>query len=151
MCLYSKEIKTSVAEEDICCYKILDKKKIFKTPFQRYEVNNDVINGNENLKACYCDETKDNTPKLEDAGYKIEDGFIHTINGKDESNTLFCVTKKLFSDLIKHPILFECVIPKGTEYYSGIDNNFHHGYAAKEIRFVKQVEIEETNEKENGV
>ena len=152
MCLYSNVIQTSVADEDIKCYKILDKKKGLKTPFQRYEISEEIINGDENLKACYADETIDNTPKKDnDLGYLIKDGFIHSINGEEESKHVFGVIKRLFSDYIKHPVLFECIIPKGTEYYSGRDNNYHHGFASKELKFVKQIEVEEQEEKENGV
>ena len=54
------------------------------------------------------------------------------------------ITKRMFSDIIKNPKLFECEIPENTEYFYGEDNNHYKGYASKELKFIKEIaEVEE--------
>ena len=45
----------------------------------------------------------------------------------------------MFSDLIKNPVIFECIIPKDAEYFEGFDNNYYDGFASSELKFVKEM------------
>lgn len=136
MCLISKS-KIKKSNESVKCYKILDDTgTVYKTPWQRYAVNDDIVNGKETLKPENdCENVNKDI---------IRDGFIHSIDGYENAKIVLGITKRMFSDIIKNPKLFECEIPENTEYFYGEDNNHYKGYASKELKFIKEVvEIEE--------
>ena len=64
--------------------------------------------------------------------YKYGSGLIHTFKYKDDA---ICIFEKSVSNVI----LYRCVIPKGTEYVSGEDNNGFGSYASKQIVFEEPV------------
>ena len=76
----------------------------------------------------------------------IRDGFIHSIDGYENAVVILGIIKRMFHDLIKNPVLFECEMPSGTEYFDGVDNNQYKGFASKELKFVKRIEIEAEDE-----
>lgn len=131
MCLISKS-KIKKSNESVKCYKILDDTgTIYKTPWQRYAVSDDIVNGKETLKP----ETDCENVNKE----AIKEGFIHSIEGYENAIVVLGIIKRMFPELIKNPKLFECEIPENTEYFQGRDNNYYKGYASKELRFIKEV------------
>lgn len=147
MCLYLKSIKPKIAKRDIVCYKILNRTSCFNwdtheveymytTPYQHTPINsvNDDI-----IKGIRCFEPDSSTPHISSSsdlfclkGFKwtMRGGCIHSYRYKKDANFMI-------NDF--EQVIFECVIPKGTEYYKGIDAIGQENYASKKIRFVKQV------------
>lgn len=130
MCLVvQKDTKFKVAEKDITVYKILKRTKItdsgsyWFTPYCASCVGK-RINKDTEFKANGL------AVKRPNAGNSnislIEEGVIHVYSRQE---ACFCLLP--FGNLF----VFECVIPKGTEYIIG--ENYEIG--AKEIRFVKRL------------
>lgn len=144
MCLIAKEKEPRLADENLKCYKILDDAGTqYKTPWQRYFVNDDIVNGKETMKPEPSSTEPENQMAMDGTiGQVIRDGFIHSIDGYENAVVIFGIIKRLFPDLIKNPVLFECEIPSGTEYFEGIDNNNYKGFASKELKFIKRVDAE---------
>lgn len=133
MCLIATEKNPKTAEKGVRCYKILDKNgDIYKTPWQRCLVTNEMLNGDEALEPMPGE-----VPNL---GTRKSGGFIHSINGLGEAQRLLGTLQRLFSDLIKNPVIFECEIPEGAEYFEGFDNNYYSGFASNKLMFVKEIE-----------
>lgn len=126
MCLVSKNNKPLIAEDDIVCYKMLVRGNGFfckwKTPIIGMRVRNGVLSGRRLMKA--CGERKIIGTRLNDNSieYEVSGGFIHT----------YRVSYYKCAGLY----MFECVIPKGEEYYKSYDGT---EYASRSIRFVSQV------------
>lgn len=153
MCLYLNDIKPKIAKRDIVCYKILnctsrlnwdthEAEKMYTTPYQNTPINsvNDDI-----IKGIRCFETNSSTPHIlansdlhYAKGFKwtMHGGCIHSYRYKKDADFM-----TIHSNFIKghEEVIFKCVIPKGTEYYKGIDALGQENYASKKIRFVKQV------------
>lgn len=114
MCLRSL-YGTKIAQEDIICYKYLtflgDK---FLTPYYRKDVTNSVISGE-----IWNDTETPITDKVLNKFINFSIGYIHS----------------LVYSMLAPPeyYVFECIIPKGTEYAEGIDNDL----CSKSIKFVK--------------
>lgn len=124
MCLNSKTDKPCIAEEDITCYKVLDRCDGFfckcKTPFRGVRVRNAVLTGRRLMKARGKREISNNIFNL----YQVNGGYIHTYKDFPFSyHDIGC-------------FLFECVIPKGEAYFESYDGR---EYASRSIRFVSQV------------
>lgn len=123
MCLLSKTDKPCIAEEDIICYKALDRCNGFfckcKTPFRGVRVRNAVLTGRRLMKA------RGNREIIYDdfERYEVYGGYIHTY----KYVPVFYYNIGYF--------VFECVIPKGEEYFKSGDGE----YASRSIRFVRQV------------
>ena len=114
-----------VADEDITCYKALIKLSCeddaYITPIKGYPVSNDIVNHKGLMKPSKLSKVE------KDSYYTyVGEGYIHTYANAVDAAT--------FTD--SNCDIFECVIPKGTEYWA--DRN---GYelAARKIRFVEQV------------
>jgi len=128
MCLHSKTDKPCIAEEDIICYKMLDRYYglfyQWQTPFRGMKVRNAVLNGRRLMKA--RGERKIIGVRLDDYSilYEINGGYIHTY--KDFPTFGYDIGYNVF----------KCVIPKGEEYFESVNGS---EYASRSIRFVKQV------------
>ena len=147
MCLYLKNIKPKIAKRDIVCYKILNRtsrfnwdtnemEEMYTTPYQHTPINsvNDDI-----IKGIRCFEPNSSTPHISSSsdlfclkGFKwaMRGGCIHSYRYKNDANFMIDDFEQ---------VIFKCIIPKGTEYYKGIDAIGQENYASKKIRFVKQI------------
>lgn len=146
MCLVIKsldgKLKLKIAETDIVCYKlIMNLSSKYITPWQQVKIPKACIKGKDEFKAegelCISDHSNH---------CDISGGVIHTFY--DEYSAL----KERISHT--HPELpfsnshifeiWECVIPKGTEYIEGTYRNTWGGtycsYGSKSIRFVKKID-----------
>ena len=155
MCLYLKDIKPKIAKRDIVCYKILNRtsrfnwdtnemEEMYTTPYQHTPINsvNDDI-----IKGIRCFEPNSSTPHISSSsdlfclkGFKwaMRGGCIHSYRYKKDAN--FMKKDTYFVKVVgTEDVIFKCIIPKGTEYYKGIDAIGQENYASKKIRFVKQV------------
>ena len=132
MCLIATNKKPKKSKENVVCYKILDKiGDTYKTPWQRCLITNEMLNGEESFKP--------DADEIPNVGTRKSGGYIHSVNGYEEAQRLLDTLKRMFSDLIKNPVIFECVIPKDTEYFEGFDNNYYSGFASNELKFVKEI------------
>lgn len=129
MCLYSKENTPMVAEKDITCYKALWKKWYgYVTPIQKNYVSNEVIKGKRLMKPSIWSRLfgkTENDEKAYETLTLVGTGYIHVY-----------VNKRIAKFCFRDCDIFECVIPKGTEYW--VDKN-EYVLAARKIRFVEQV------------
>ena len=119
MCLRASVVGKQIADRDIYCFKVLIKcfaKDIkWQTPYRGTHVNDDVIQGKKFFEAIGKEEN----------GHRISGGFIHMftdINIAEDFASFW------------HGSVFECYIPKGTEYYIGLDDDI----CAKKIKFTKK-------------
>lgn len=129
MCLISYNVLPYIAFRNIPCYKLLYRasERCYVSPFQRLEYK---INDFNYPKEKYINWGKDITMdeystflKYNDYRktlYMIEKGFLHSYTFKGtKSNDL----KKYENQFIPNYYLFECYIPKGTEYFISVDEN----------------------------
>lgn len=125
MCLITVQKEPMAADEDITCYKALIKLSYdddgYITPIQGCSVSNDVVNHNGLMNPS-------ETAKAEKDTYYtyVGPGYIHTY-----ANEVDAVT---FSP--SNCDIFECIIPKGSEYYV---DSFDGAMASTSIRFVRRV------------
>lgn len=125
MCLITTQKEPMVAEKDITCYKALIKLSYdddgYITPFQGYPVLNDIVNHKGLMKPSKLS-------KIEKDSYYtyVGEGYIHTYANAVEAATFSHSSCEIF----------ECIIPKGTEYYV---DSFDGGMASTSIRFVRRV------------
>lgn len=117
----NKGEKPKIADKDIICYKGFDFDGLsgsLISPWKHASWNflKDPI-----MKAAGDPEVGE---------YYIDGGYIHSF--KDASGI-----KEVANNVALH---IECIIPKGTEYYEGIEFDNLPGYASKEVRFSKILE-----------
>ena len=132
MCLVTFSRKPSIAEEDIVCYKYFCTYDAIKgfifTPFMNYKI---VVS--ENVPTIMDDTNRPvkieaifNTYRrkiLNKPVYRISAGMIHAyINSNSITELNFHKT-------------FKCIIPKGTEYYTGLNNDI----CTKKLLIIEQV------------
>lgn len=174
MCITTKQSNYAVAQEDIVCWKVLeileskDGEKRAVTPFAYVTVPDKVLIGEKpfvpdkqqtaNLDAEIAEWW--NSDEYRDGEHEAALGLIHTYGGsmEDLKPTLDyhrefvdepwnAYTDDSVTSRIASVTLWECVIPKGTEYLEG-DIPFHRcgygkydvrSYASKAIVFKKKV------------
>lgn len=126
MCLISRTVIPSIAQEDIVCYKVLERNTFFyRTPYVGDIVFPFI------LKVLNIPFKAKGPERIEPYGrelWTIDRGFIHSYKTK----------KPNYARTIrgKRAVYFECTIPKGSEYFEDINNN---EYASKQIKFIKRV------------
>lgn len=140
MCLYSKENKLKVADQDIVCYKLLDKMEGvgYKSPIMGFPIPQGVING----KLPYI--AMNNKPKEIKSDYtssvgnlfQYGPGLIHTLKHQPKKIIGYDKSSHLQEEL------FECIIPKGTKYVEGADTSMCESYASEKIIFKRKTEFE---------
>ncbi len=129
MCLLSDTDIPKIAQEDIMCYKALIKVSSIKalfgkgyaTPWLETKVRPKGLFKAKGEKSIFRNCFKPGT-------YDIGRGFIHTYTGLDGS--------KVPKNLVGDHRMFECIIPKGTEYFVSIDGE---EYASDCIIFKRKV------------
>lgn len=159
MCCISKEKKTKTAETDIRVIKVIQKKANgYRTPYRHCYLKKDIIDGERPLIA-YCNKWVKLKKALfrhffgkrmvitpifgriiaDDMGtdklYVYEENLIHSF--PSEMNINFTDNNKGFE-------VFDCIIPKGSEYIEGETYSFHSNlhvsktktYASSQIIFV---------------
>lgn len=158
MCLYTKQHKFRVAEEDIVCWKVLEivdgnyGEKIV-TPFAFWPMTEDELSGKKlftpnELEAEHLQRRLDGYP--DESPTCIEDGVIHTYGANREIDTYdemtyhvdFIGSHESYIGMHQSNIigcdpdpeivgiaLYKCVIPKGTEYIEGTYTG--HGYSGR--------------------
>ena len=138
MCLTSIKRETKIAENDIVCYKILEKTKDekypYKTPYQDTPVSREIINGTQEFIGLG---NRDNKHYFITSTV-ISEGYIHTFKfpliAIDEC-------KRLLSCFGKEYCLYECIIPKSTKYYEGFNDQIRTTYASEKIKFIKKMNL----------
>jgi hypothetical protein len=135
MCLYKDKKhhpfnRPLVAGEDIVCYKVLTQAlpgspNVFCTPFQLEPIRIPV-HLNYQIPFIAQDDNKFCSFWRHKLGFSriVESGFIHTFR------------ENYFIPLHRYESLFKCIIPKGTEYFIGIDND----YASERIIFLEKID-----------
>lgn len=154
MCLFTQDIYPSIAEEDIICYKVIKfAGKHPLTPYMSLEIEDDVLLG----KKLFCGGLRKHVEFDEWHSVNcIGEGYIHTFSTLESAK--FC----LFHEVIpfihnSNPIfdffIYECIIPKGTEYFIGFSETGSHfclfnkdkknmplnSYASDKIKFVRKM------------
>lgn len=133
MCLISNTNIPKIAQEDIVCYKVLIKPSILKslfgkgyvTPWYDKKVKPKGLFKAEGMKEIIRDYYASIHPtKL----YCIGGGFIHTYTNLNAIG----ITGP---DFVRQRV-FECIIPKGTEYFISIDDQ---EYASDCIIFKREI------------
>lgn len=110
-----------IAKDDIICYKKLQQiENAYITPCTYVQVPIECIRDKVPFKAEILSKFKFIWKHVLGFSNSVEDGFIHAFQ-RDYGFRGYAT--------------FECIIPKGTEYFIGIDNHI----ASKEIIFLKQL------------
>ena len=127
MCLTSESKKPLIAKYDIVCYKMMcNRKWIFgrkwETPVQGMRVRNAVMRGRCLMKARGKRQIFERRINDNFIRYDVYGGYIHTYCGPQHQSV--------------GENMFECVIPKGEEYYKSYDG---YEYASRSIRFIKRM------------
>ena len=126
MCLVTFQDKPFVAEEDIVCYKrvVINKYGNFVSPAIKRKIPDAVMSGKRLYRArgIFRHAHKDIVFRWLNI---VGRGWIHT----------YTTTPIFFH--ANDGVWFECVIPKGAEYWKSKDGN---EYASRSIRFVKPCE-----------
>ena len=129
MCLYSKEPEPFIADMDITCYKIVSVRGgKYYAPCVNKRIQKRYIIG----RRLYCAHGESEVKELCDNHghildfYMIRKGFIHTYSKADVA----------FSKIGLNKEVYECVIPKGCEYYKDFETS---ELASKAIRFVRKI------------
>ena len=124
MCLRAV-VGKQIADKDIYCFKVLIKcfaKNIeWQTPCQGTQISDNVLKGKEFFEATGTEEKWSPSEFFTN----VSRGFIHAftdINMAEDFASYW------------HGSVFECYIPKGTEYYIGMDDDI----CAKKIKFTKK-------------
>lgn len=150
MCLEVKmtekgDLPVKIADKDIRCMKVLEQRKDgYITPYRYKHVPDEVISGEEDFAA---DRSAPGDYELEThfsvsgrARVEIGGGAVHTYAYTKDSD------KAIRSEVLflrrqycpRATVVFECVIPKGTEYIAG-EYERHKCYGSKSIRFVREL------------
>ena len=150
MCLFIKNVEPVIAEKDITCYKILKKRGKesgnwhgVTTPYRHISIGTNVLTGKQNLKAT---DEKIEASKLvtllrpnkfcnDEEEAKVEGGFIHTYAYPSQAQDDFSINGVFMEGYM----CYECVIPKGTEYFKGKTWNGYISFASREIKFVSRI------------
>jgi len=151
MCLFTKDVYPSVAKNDIECYKVV---KIVcgqpLTPYMNMPIEKDVIDG----KNYFCaNDTKNAIFNDLYSLNEVRGGYIHTFSSAEEAKQ--CILYNISTSYLFYydiaSVIFKCIIPKVTEYYSGYcenGNNYNflyrdrknmplNSYASEKIKFVE--------------
>ena len=125
MCLFTYHLKPKIADNDIICYKIVEKTKIkgvYKSKFQRFEyIIRQLYTNNINVKFVY------KLTYSTFSGYAIGEGMFHSYAGYPI----------ILSPLLNCALL-KCIIPKGAYYFKGYSGNYS-SYASSQIKIVEEI------------
>jgi hypothetical protein len=127
MCLYTKETKLKTAKEDIVCYKVLlndFSSNVLYTPYL-YKIIRwaDILLHNPIKAEGWVRKRR----LFQDAPISFNCGLIHTFQNIEAAKDSF------LGVIINRYKIFQCIIPKGTKYIDGKDDNGRCTYASKLI------------------
>lgn len=149
MCLEVKKTKEGdlplkIADKDIRCMKVLEVDECgYRTPYRYKYLHQDIISGevafvaDRSVPGDYEEET---FLAMHEEYAEIGAGAVHTYAYTKESDKAIR-NEVLFLRRMGCPratVVFECVIPKGTEYMEGVYEK-HKCYGSKSIRFVREL------------
>lgn len=153
MCLYTQDIYPSIAEKDITCYKMV--KLIYHdmmTPYMNLPLSDKILRGEELLCA---DDAKRTIFNEFFSLNEIRSGYIHTYSSFGEVKMAVIHEQTAYINPFISPLLiaYECIIPKGSEYYEGYSENGTYysliykskknmplnSYASDKIKFVRKI------------
>ena len=149
MCLEVKKTKEGdlplkVADRDIRCMKVLEvDDEGYRTPYRYKHLHPDIISGEVAFVADRSvpgDYEEENFTAMHEEYAEIGAGAVHTYAYTEESDKAIR-NEVAFLRRMGCPratVVFECVIPKGTEYMEGVYEK-HKCYGSKSIRFVKEL------------
>lgn len=109
MCLISKTKEPLIAEEDINCYKVVAKGKIFLASAMIGTIITEYSSSLESDILFF----------KEEEGYIVESEGVHVYKGKETPFNGFTL------------IIIPCIIPKGTKYWEG-----YRDMAAQHIKYI---------------
>lgn len=167
MCLVTEQNNVKIADKDIVCWKVVEilndnnNNRLYVTPYMFKHIKKDVLDGKVSFKT---DEYYRHYGKFA----AIYEGYIHTYavpdNNDIHSDTddflkvinshleyvnkreIFVSSPNMLPNCRTCPFcigiaLFSCVIPAGTEYLQGYDNNDigFKSYASREIVFKEKL------------
>ena len=149
MCLEVKKteegnLPVKVADKDIRCMKVLEVDEYgYRTPYRYKRLHQDVVSGKEDFTADRNIPGDYNYESFLISGLiyaEVGAGAVHTYAYTEESD------KAIRSEVMflrqaycpRATVVFECVIPKGTEYMEGVYEK-HKCYGSKSIRFVREL------------
>lgn len=122
MCLIAKEIKPTIAEQNIVCYKVVSEEhRLYYTPVMHMAIPKSNKTIKPELFTLNCD------PEKISGGYKIGPGFIHAYRDTERA---YCT----FSG-IPHKAILLCIIPIGATFYMGDNNDI----CASELEIVRKI------------
>ena len=136
MCLITKQKWWRWATKDIHCFKVLrvsypfgklDKREVC-TPYMDVTVPEKVLTGEDTCRSWGVAGFNYGHYK-EEKVWIIEGGALHAFT--NERAAVAAISKSFISGAI----VFECIIPKGTRYAVGLENEI----CAKKLRFVKKI------------
>jgi hypothetical protein len=128
MCLdLNKPIMLLTAEEDIVCYKWVQKiRKIMQTPYRNSSVEFGII---------YVSDLMRNKNGTVDIG-------LHSYAGVIALDELFYVHRFYPTTNTPTPWVVKCIIPKGAKYYVGIFAG-EKSYASTELKYIERLKEED--------
>lgn len=127
MCLYTYDKKPLIAKEDIICYKAVEynpELDTYNTPFQRTDITEYVKNKTIWRDSSEVQRTVADVDIFGKSLYETGIGYIHALRGP-------------YGRALYH--VYKCIIPKGTEYYIGLNDDI----CARAIQFVEEYKPEE--------
>lgn len=130
MCLYTKQICPLKARNDIVCYKKFYVWHSFlETIYKFYKIvkpkeNYPTLMDDTDVRSCVFRST---WRKNKGSKYEIWGGMIHAFRTKPALSAKECRFPRIG--------VYKCIIPKGTLYYVGIDNDI----CAKKMLIVEEV------------
>jgi hypothetical protein len=149
MCLEVKKTKDGdlplkIADRDIRCMKVLEKDEYgYRTPYRYTGLHPDIISGKRDFTAerSVPGDYDEENFVIKDVNYaEVGAGAVHTYAYTEESDkAIKCeilFLRRMYCP--RETVVFECMIPKGTEYMEGLYDR-HKCYGSKSIRFVRKL------------
>lgn len=144
MCLKTDKNAPSIAQENIECFKIYKRGESGQslTPYEETLICNTELKG---IKPFLPFNIYFNPKKIEEINsekteFAVSSGYIHTYKTYAHANYYKKLLGKYYDGEF---FVAKCIIPKGYEYFEGIDLNGAPGYASDGIIF--QIENYEQN------
>lgn len=121
MCLYTKQTEPKIAEEDIICYKFYtrDNEMLF-SPYQGSRAPEIGVITNTELGIHNF------------LGFKRIDKGFHSFKTLEETKH---EVKGCWNN--HDLVIFKCIIPKGSLYYSGIFKGYYESYCSNSIKLIE--------------
>lgn len=132
------------AKKDITCFKVMKvehyriffwfKRKKYSTPFQKVEVNNDIIAGKTAFNPAI-------QILIDGRSYSyMGRGAIHSYTNFNDANIVkqYLNGSHSCKNSVEY-VVFQCRIPKGTLYLKGVDTNDYDSYGSDSLLFEKEL------------